>query len=456
MLRRKIEPIIETHLSSADRRILLIDGARQVGKTFSVRRVGNKLFENFVEINLVQDALGERVFADVHTVSDFYLALSVIAGKKLHSKENTLVFLDEIQNYPHLLTLLKFLSDDARFSYIASGSLLGVTLAQTSSIPMGSIRRVRMYPLDFEEFLWANDFSSEAIDYLHEMFEARQPVKESVHHMVLNLFRKYLFVGGLPQAVDTFKKTGNIVSIREVQNEIREYYAADAAKYDEERKLVVRRIYDMLPSNMERQKKRVIVKSIEGKKGKTFQNYRDEFEYLTASGIALEVQAVSNPRFPLSESGHKNLLKLYLNDPGLLSAVLYEENIFPILHDNRSVNLGALYETAVACTLAAGGSKLFYYDNRSKGEVDFLLDDFSTLSAVPIEVKSGKDYTVHNALSAMTKNMDYGISKAFVLSNTREIRMRGTITYLPVYFAIFLTDSSSKTKYENIDLRTIS
>ena len=163
MLYRKIQALIEEHLQSESRRILLIDGARQVGKTYIIRHVGNKLFENYIEINMVEDFLGPKLFAETKTVEDFYLQVSMLEGSKMKQKENTLIFIDEIQAYPHLLTLLKFLSQDNRCTFIASGSLLGVTLAQTTSIPMGSIRKVRMFPLDFEEFLFANGLNEFAI-----------------------------------------------------------------------------------------------------------------------------------------------------------------------------------------------------------------------------------------------------------------------------------------------------
>lgn len=164
MLFRKIEETIIEHFKSGTQKVLLIDGARQVGKTFIVREVGKKLFKNFVEINMVEDFLGAKIFASVNSVEDFYLKLSMVAGRNLSNKEDTLVFLDEIQQYPNLLTLLKFLSQDGRYSYIASGSLLGVTLAETSSIPIGSIRKIRMFPLDFEEFLIANKVGVQAIE----------------------------------------------------------------------------------------------------------------------------------------------------------------------------------------------------------------------------------------------------------------------------------------------------
>ena len=437
MLYRKIESLIEQHLKSGSPKILLIDGARQVGKTYIIRHVGEKLFSNYIEINMVEDSLGARLFAETKSVEDFYLQVSMLHGDKLKQKENTLIFIDEIQAYPHLLTLLKFLSQDNRFTYIASGSLLGVTLSETTSIPMGSIRKVRMFPLDFEEFLYANNINELVISSIQKKFEHLETLDEPIHNRMMDLFRKYLLVGGLPDAVNAYLETKNIQMVREIQSEIHDYYAVDASKYDAQRKLKIRRIYDLIPSNMENKKKRVIAQSIEEKKGKTFADYQDEFEYLISAGIALQVQAISTPVFPLIESTGKNLLKLYLNDVGILTGILYGNNIRAILDDERSINLGAVYESVVASELAAHGHQLFYYDNRSKGEVDYLIDDYDSLSAVPIEVKSGKDYTVHSALNNFVKNEDYHIKKAIVLSNERTVKTVGKVTYLPIYYVMF-------------------
>lgn len=442
MLHRKIESLIESHLKSNSSKILLIDGARQVGKTYIVRYVGGKLFENFIEINMVEDSLGERLFANTKTVDDFYLQVSMLAGDKMKEKENTLIFIDEIQAYPYLLTLLKFLSQDDRFTYIASGSLLGVTLSQTTSIPMGSIRKVRMFPLDFEEFLNANGINEIAISALRKKFEKLESLDESMHNKMMDLFKKYLLVGGLPEAVNSYLSDKNIQSVREIQREIHDYYAADASKYDSEKKLKIRRIYDLIPSNMENKKKRVVAQRIENKRGKTFSDYQDEFEYLISAGIALDVQAISNPVFPLIESSGKNLLKLYLNDVGILTGILYGNNIRAVLDDEKSINLGSVYESVVASELIAHGYKLFYYDNRSKGEVDYLIDDYDSLSVVPIEVKSGKDYTIHSALNNLVSNEDYHIRKAFVVSNERTVKSRGKVIYIPIYYIMFFQNSS--------------
>ncbi len=438
MLYRKIASVIEEHLRSDSDRILLVDGARQVGKTYIIRYLGKKLFPNFIELNMVEDSIGDQLFLNTKTVEDFYLQVSMLAGDKMGKKEDTLIFLDEIQAYPHLLTLLKFLRQDNRYTYIASGSLLGVTLSETTSIPMGSIRKIRMFPLDFEEFLYANGMNETVLQALRQKFENMETLEESMHNKMMDLFRKYLLAGGMPDAVNAYIQEKNIFMVREIQSEIHDYYAADASKYDEERRLKIRRIYDLIPSNLENKKKRVVAQRIENKKGKTFADYEDEFEYLISAGIALAVQAISTPVFPLIESSGKNLLKLYLNDVGILSAILYGTNIRAILDDVKSINLGSVYESVVASELAAHGHRLFYYDNRNRGEVDYLIDDYDSLSVVPIEVKSGKDYTVYSALNTFVKNEDYHITKAYVLSNTREIKTKGKIIYIPIYFVMFL------------------
>ena len=440
MLYRKIQPFIESYLKSDSNKVLIIDGARQIGKTYIIRHVGRQLFENYIELNFVEDQNGPKLFEQVRTVRDFYFQVSTIAGEKMGGKKNTLIFLDEIQAYPHLLTMLKFLKADDRFTYIASGSLLGVTLKKTSSIPMGSIELKRMFPLDFEEFLLANGFNRFAIDMMREKFRAAESLDAAAHEKVMDLFKKYLLIGGLPDAVNTFIADMNIVKVRTIHRDIRAFYADDASKYeaDNAKKLKIRRIYEMIPSNMGNKKKRVVFQEIEDKRGKRFSDYQDEFEYLISAGIALDVNAISTPVFPLTQAVGKNLLKLYLNDVGLLTDVLYGSNIRAILDDETGINLGSVYESVVAQELAAHGCRLFYYDNRTKGEVDFLIDDYDSLSAVPLEVKSGKDYTIHSALSAFVKNEDYHVKKAYVLSNTREITTSGMIAYLPIYDVMFL------------------
>lgn len=440
MLERKFTSYLENFLKEEPDKILLVNGARQIGKSYLIRYVGQRLFTHFVEINLKEDFEGDKVFADVYTTDDLYMRLSNYYSQPLGDKYDTLIFLDEIQSYPRLMTILKFLNQESRYRFIASGSQLGVALSQTPSVPLGSVTIERMYPLDFEEFLWATGIGKEWIQKIRESFDAENPLDENTHNILLKRFQYYLLVGGMPEAVNNYLADRNITRVRQTQRDIHSLYRIDASQYDDLHKLKIRKIFDLVPSNLENKKKRIVYKSIEGQEGKSFADYADEFEYLTNSGVALEVTAISNPRFPLVESEQKRLVKLYLNDVGLLTGILYGLNVNAVLQDTKSVNLGTVYESVVAQELAAHGFNLHYYDNKKKGEVDFLIDDYDALSVLPIEVKSGKDYTQHSALTSFIETPDYGINRAIVFSNEREIFKKKGVTYLPIYYCMFLAD----------------
>lgn len=443
MLYRKFARRLEEFLNNEPRKILLVNGARQIGKSYIIRYVGKQLFKNFVEINLKADKEGMGIFQSVRSVDDFYLQLGAIAGDKLGNKQDTIVFLDEIQSYPHLMTMLKFLNEEGKYRYIASGSELGVALAQTPSVPIGSIAIEQMYPLDFEEFLLAMGCGQNTIDGVRRSFENRQSLNDSMHNYMLQQFKLYLLVGGMPDAINKFLENRNITQVRNIQRDIHTLYRIDASQYDEEKKLVIRNIYDLIPSNMENKKKRIIVKNIEGKSGhKQYSDYAEEFEYLTNSGVVLQVRAISNPKFPLLESESKNLLKLYLSDVGLLTNLLFGTNVNAVLSDVLSINLGSVYESVVAQELHAHGFQLHYYDNKQRGEVDFLIDDYDSLTVLPIEVKSGKDYKVHSALDRFIATPDYHICRAVVLSNEQKVYDDKGITYMPVYYVMFFKNQA--------------
>ncbi len=438
MLERKFTSFLTSFLMEESNKILLVNGARQIGKSYLIRYVGQKLFKHFVEINLKEDKEGDQVFADVHTTNDLYMRLSNFYSEPLGNKTDTLIFLDEIQSYPHLMTMLKFLNQESRYRFIASGSQLGVALSETPSVPLGSVTIAQMFPLDFEEFLWATGVGKEWIENIRQCFLDKKALDESTHNILLKRFQYYLLVGGLPEAINNYLVDRNMVRVRQTHRDIHNLYRIDASQYDEEHKLKIRKIYDLIPSNLENKKKRIVYKNIEGKTGKTFSDYADEFEYLTNSGVALEVSAISNPRFPLVESDQKKLVKLYLNDVGLLTNILYELNVNAVLQDIKSINLGTVYESVVAQELAAHNFKLHYYDNKKKGEVDFLVDDYDGLTVLPLEIKSGKDYTEHSALTNFLETPDYGINRVIVFSNKREIFTKKGVTYLPIYYCMFL------------------
>ena len=445
MLERKFTIVLERFLKEQQNKILLVNGARQIGKSYLIRYVGKRLFTHYVEINLKEDKEGDQVFASVHSTNDLYMRLSNYYSTPLGDKSDTLVFLDEIQSYPHLMTMLKFLNQEGRYRFIASGSELGVALSETPSVPLGSVEIQQMYPLDFEEFLWATGIGKEWIADIREHYLKEEPLDESTHNLLLKRFQYYLLVGGLPDAINKYLEDRNMVRVRKVHKDVHDLYRIDASQYDEERKLKIRRIYDLIPSNLENKKKRIVYQQIENKKGKHFADYADEFEYLTNSGVAIDVLAISNPRFPLVESEQKRLIKLYLNDVGLLTYMLYGLNVNAVLQDIKSINLGTVYESVVAQELHAHGFPLHYYDNKKKGEVDFLIDDDNRLQVLPLEIKSGKDYTEHSALTKFLESPEYGIEKAIVFSNERRIYQKKGVTYLPIYYCMFIHKDATDT-----------
>lgn len=434
MFYRKIESKLKQYYANTEDNILIITGARQIGKSYIIRKTAKEFFKNYVEINLQDDFDGEKIFSSINNTRDFYLIISSIFGKKLGDINDTIIFLDEIQVYPHLISMLKALKQDNKYRYIASGSLLGVTL-KDHFIPIGSIQEVKMYPMDFEEFLLANDISDETISYLRDCYERKEMVSASMHTIFLRKFKEYLLSGGLPQAVKEFLNE-DIYKMREIQSSIYQYYKDDASKYDGEHNLKIRMIYDFMPSYMESKVKRVKYNQIEGKKER-FDKYQDEFNYLTNSGIALQVKAVSTPVFPLVEFSSKNLIKLYYNDVGLLTNILYSKNINAILSKDSGVNLGSVYETVCAQELAAHGSTLYYFDSKKVGEVDFLINDYDSLSILPIEIKSGNDQNNFRAIPKLIKE-PYNLKRGLVFGNENIVKEENNLIIYPIYMIMFV------------------
>lgn len=436
MFYRKIEERINRYYADKNAKILVIDGARQIGKSFIIRETGKKFFKHFVEINLKDDSEGDKLFESVRRTEDFYLQVSALYGNNLGDVSDTMIFLDEIQVYPHLLTMLKPLRADARYRYICSGSLLGITLQHTF-IPMGSIDEVKMFPMDFEEFLLANNVGKDVISYLRKCFVDQTPPSEGIHKTILGLFKRYLLSGGLPDSVKAFVEAKNVYTMRENQALTYKYYSDDAAKYDKEHSLKIRRIYDYLPSYMKNKVKRIQFKKIEDRPKATMERYQDEFDYLLSSGCVLGAKAISNPVFPLCESASKNLIKLYYNDVGLLTNLLYKNNIDAVLNKDSGVNLGSVYETACAMELSAHGHDLYYFDSKKVGEVDFLINDYESTSILPIEIKSGNDQNNFRAIPKLVKE-PYNLQKGYIFGNENVVSSKSNLVTFPIYMIMFL------------------
>ena len=438
MFKRKVENVLKEYYENTDNsKILIVYGARQIGKSFIVRETASKAFPHYAEIDLKDDYEGKQRFSSVKTTKDFYILVGSLFGD-LNNYEDTIIFLDEIQYYPHLLTMLKPLNQEKKYRFIVSGSLLGITLRH-SFIPMGSITEYHMYPMDFEEFLWANNYGVEAIDYLKECFNKLTPINEGIHYFTLGLFKDYLLCGGLPDAVRQYVENRNVSKMREVHNEIFKYYKDDCAKYDSLHNLKIKRIYDLLASNMTNKVKRIQFKSIDGVRNSNLERYEDEFDYLFDSGIALPARAVSNPVFPLTESISKNLVKAYYNDVGILTNILYKNNIDAVLNQNKGLNLGSVYETAAAMELVAHGHQLYYFDSKKVGEVDFLINNYNGLSVLPIEIKSGKDQNNFRAIPKLVNPQgNYKLPLGYVFGNKNIVKNEDGLIFLPIYTIMFL------------------
>ena len=436
---RKIEDFINDYLNNKNNsKILCIYGARQIGKTYIIDKTVSKLFKHYVQINFDEDNRGDQLYKNVSSIDDFYIQLTAKYGRNLGNYEDTIVFLDEIQVYPQFFPLLKQLNIDSKYHYICSGSQLGISLSDKGLSPMGSIVEKRMYPMDFEEFLLANNVGKQTIEYLRQCFIERKEVNEATHLHIMKLFTSYLYVGGLPECVKTFVNEKDISKIKDIQALTYKYYIDDASKYDRDNKLKIKRLYEMIISSIDNSVKRIQVSKINNNVRDTYSKYVNEFEYLINSGIALDNKAITNPKFPLVQSFSKNLTKLYLNDVGILSQILYKENINAIIQEKTGVNLGSVYETVVAQELKAHGNELFYYDRRKVGEVDFLIDDYNNLTVLPIEIKSGKDSYVYRALPKLLNVEEYNIKFGYVLSNKKEITIKDKIIEMPIYNIMFI------------------
>ena len=432
MLRRKISTFIE-HFYKVNKGALLLTGARQIGKTYSVREFATKNFKSFIEINFVESPEAIEIFSNAKNCSDILLRLSAYTNKPL-LKDETLIFFDEVQKCPEIVTAIKFLVDDGRYRYILSGSLLGVELNNLRSVPVGYMDIKDMYPLDLEEFMWAVGINQDIISKLKETWEKGDPVDEFVHKKMMEVFRLYLIVGGMPAAVMSYKQNNNLQDVMESQREIIRLYRKDISQYDQQRQLRIKDAFDLIPSELNSKNKRFFIKNLNEKA--RAEMYENEFLWLKDAGVAIPVYNIEEPKSPLKLASSRNLFKLFSNDVGLLSCQYPEGIQLKILMGNDSINYGAVYENVVAQELLAHGfENLFYYNSKKMGEVDFVTE--LNGKVFPIEVKSGKDYSRHRALNNILDCKEYDIPAAIVLCNDNTSQ-KGKVKYLPVYMMMFI------------------
>jgi len=431
MIARKIDMILEEFYEKEQKKALLITGARQIGKTFSIREFG-KRYSSFVEINFLENRTACSLFEKADNREEILLRLSMLAENPLVPGE-TLIFLDEVQECKEIVTAIKFLVEEGSYRYILSGSLLGVDLKDIRSVPVGYMDTVEMYPLDFEEFAVANGVSERVLRSLEDAFWQEKEVDTLIHDKMMELFRLYLIVGGMPAVVNKYLETNNLQEVIREQKSILEAYKKDIGKYDPENKLYLEDIFDLIPSELNSKNKRFILKNLN--ENFKFSRYSNSFVWLKDAGVALPAFCAEEPRCPLLLSKATNLFKLFLSDVGLLAA-MYMDNIqIKVLNREKDINFGAIYENVAAQELRAHGFELYYFNSKKQGELDFLIEQGGEV--VPLEMKSGKDYTKHAALNHVLESEDYRISKAYVFHNGN-ISRKGKVLYVPVYMLMFV------------------
>lgn len=432
MLKRKVSDDIAKWYQSGCNKALLLTGSRQVGKTTSVRMFAKAHYSHFVEINFVKFPRARQAFDGNLDTKTIITNLSAMGFGPFVEGE-TLVFFDEIQECPNARTAIKFLVEEHRYDFIESGSLLGINYKPVTSYPVGYEQELKMYPLDFEEFLWANGVGTDVIDTLRHCYQKEQPVPAFIHDQISKFYRQHLVVGGMPNVVQTFIDNADFGNVLNVQRSILTTYRADITNYAGKDQVLVKRIFDAIPSQLGKQDKRFILASLE--KGASMRKYEDPTQWLIDAGIAYYSFNVSDFALPFTATENRRLFKLYMVDTGLLSSLLLKGIQFDVLNGNIGVNEGALTENYIACSLSSKGIPLHYYDKKSRQELDFIIEENNQITI--IEVKSGSDYKRHASLDAAIKANPEKIERSIVFS-PYNIESQNDVLYLPLYMSQFL------------------
>lgn len=450
MLFRKAYNYIKKWYDSNNKKALLIDGARQIGKTYLIREFLKENAMSYIEFNLYENNLVKEAFESISNAKELLIKISALATKPL-IKGETIIFIDEVQAASDIVTKVKFLIEEGSYRYIFSGSLLGISYKNIDSLPVGYIDIFEMYPLDFEEFCLANKVSTDTINYLECQFKNMIPIDDTIHKQMIKLFNLYTIVGGFPEVVDKFTKTFNLQDVFYLHESIDKLYKLDISKYTKENALLVKDIYSLIPSELNNQNKRFILKNL-NEKGRFYQ-YEDSFVWILNSNIGLFVYNVDNPIYPLLASKDQKLFKLFLCDTWLLSHYLYSDNMVKILNNDVNVNYGSIYENVVAQELKCHNYNLFYYNSKKNGEVDFIIENGTEV--IPIEVKTGKDYKRHVALENLLNNQSYNINKAYTLYQDN-IQCVNNSIYLPIYLIMFFKNIKDvKSNVIHIDISAL-
>lgn len=442
---RKIQEKIE-HWINTSNNALLITGARQVGKTYIIREITKKHFENVIEINFFENELAKKTLKEASDTKDILLRISALTKEELIPGK-TLIFFDEVQEYPEIVTAIKFLVEEGSYRYVLSGSLLGVELKGIASVPVGYVNIEKMYPMDFEEFCIANGISKMVLSHLRDCFTKIKEVDTVIHETILKLYYLYLIVGGMPAVVKKYLSTNNLRDVVEEQEYISKQYKEDIAKYDPQQKIFLKDIYELIPSELNEQNKKFKLNSL--KNGMRFDRAENAFLWLADAGVALPVYCANQPKIPLILSKARNSMKLFLCDVGLLASMYSRDIQLQLLNRELDINYGGIFENAVAQELISHGISLFYYKNNKLGEIDFLAEIDGKV--VPIEVKSGKNYKAHSALNNLLKSTEYDMPRAYIFSNYN-VSQEGEKIYMPIYMTMFLENKKQESLIYKVDL----
>lgn len=447
MIERQIDKYIQDFYKSTNK-ALLITGARQIGKTYSIRQYG-KQWECFVEINFIENTDAAILIKGAKGATDLLLRISALTNKKL-IPGRTLIFFDEVQACPDIVTAIKFLIDEGSYRYIMSGSLLGVELKDLRSEPVGYIGVKEMYPLNIEEFYMAVGVQEHIIDHLRQCWTERKQVDSLIHNKMMELFRLYLIVGGMPAAVSQYLQTNNIQKVMAIQRDIITMYKRDIAKYDSKNKLLINEIFDLIAPELNAKNKRFILKKLN--ENAKYERYHNSFLWLKNAGVAIPVYNIEEPKQPLLLARSRNLLKLFMCDVGLLAATYAEGIQMRIIRGDKDINHGSVYENAVAQELRSHGIETYYYNSKKRGEVDFIITMNENI--LPVEVKSGKDYTQHRALANIMDCPEFTIPEAIILCN-ENLSQNDKLIYAPIYMLMFMRRNDSAPVEYKVDLSSI-
>ena len=438
MLKRKIEQRLVEWKNSAGRKPLIIKGCRQCGKTYSVLDFAKKHYSHTVYLNFFENPDYAAVFSGSLEVDHIIIMLSALLGKEaIFEAGETVLILDEIQDCPEARTALKFFHLDGRFDVIGTGSLLGVKGygKEPKSIPVGSETIIDMYPLDFEEFLWANGIAEPVIELLKKNLDAETPVPEALHQRMRQLLLQYAVVGGMPEAVQTFVDTRQMNDVLRIQRDIIRSYEDDMVKYAEKKdKSRIKECFQSIPKQLSKENKKFQYSVV--KKGSTASKYEGSLQWIEDARIITRCYNLSITELPLDGNAEKDTFKVYMKDCGLFVSMLEDGTQYDILQGNLYGYKGALFENLIADIFAKMGRKLYYFHKDSGLEIDFVIRYRGECTLVEVKASTGNTKSTKTILRHPEK---YHVYNAIKLGDYNIGRTDQILT-LPLYMAFLLKE----------------